>query len=560
MAQKRKYALLKINDTEYGRDDFSSPTLNMQFDRINATLPYYVFSFRLLKARKKPKRGDTVRFYRGNSDASKKLILTFTLSEPEQESETVFNCTAYSKIELLENKQFIIENENFLDGKFYNHVPVTDVIDDILGDTNISCEFELNQIPNVYGFLQWTSKREALQNVLFATGVTVYESADGTLIFCDIDADSTVYGIPKSSVFQGCTISEQPIINEISANVYTYEPINRENISAVDDYIESPQNTYYRVNKTAFKATALTDFIGEASACDITSSMLITAENFESIVNRVSSAFNRTVQANFTRTDYTANNTPIGKQASVDLGFGVVSGTIGNVDITYGVRNDVADVIIYDAGQPADISLVTLTLVYRVEGDNILGNRTVDTQSIVLPPNTRWEFSVPKTLSESETGGYSALLDMGYDFRGWYETDNEIEEGTIGSTDKTVTVPYEVISYWNYTRPTVEHLATGGGHLHLRKIEDEIYVEYENDNALIDIKPSGTDSGTDRYRVRFIDSFTGEILKEELVSEGESATAPVPPVYEGYNFAGWDRAFDNIVSSIKVYTVYEEVQ
>ncbi len=58
------------------------------------------------------------------------------------------------------------------------------------------------------------------------------------------------------------------------------------------------------------------------------------------------------------------------------------------------------------------------------------------------------------------------------------------------------------------------------------------------------------------YRVRFYDSLTGDKLKTEYVQYGHSATAPEPPVHEGYEFIGWDRDYSNITDNIDVYALY----
>ena len=60
------------------------------------------------------------------------------------------------------------------------------------------------------------------------------------------------------------------------------------------------------------------------------------------------------------------------------------------------------------------------------------------------------------------------------------------------------------------------------------------------------------------YRVRFYDSITGEKLKTEYVQYQNGATAPEPPVHEGYTFVGWDRDFSCITENTDVYTIYTQ--
>jgi uncharacterized repeat protein (TIGR02543 family) len=49
----------------------------------------------------------------------------------------------------------------------------------------------------------------------------------------------------------------------------------------------------------------------------------------------------------------------------------------------------------------------------------------------------------------------------------------------------------------------------------------------------------------------------GTILLVRTVSEGASATPPVPPAREGYVFTGWDRTFTGVTSDITVRALYE---
>jgi len=48
----------------------------------------------------------------------------------------------------------------------------------------------------------------------------------------------------------------------------------------------------------------------------------------------------------------------------------------------------------------------------------------------------------------------------------------------------------------------------------------------------------------------------GETLKEETVDYGAAATAPEAPVVEGYDFTGWDVAFDSIKAETTVNAIY----
>ena len=60
------------------------------------------------------------------------------------------------------------------------------------------------------------------------------------------------------------------------------------------------------------------------------------------------------------------------------------------------------------------------------------------------------------------------------------------------------------------------------------------------------------------FRVRFWDSITGEKLSSAYVQYGNAATAPEPPVHEGYVFDGWDQDFSVVTGPMEVYTIYHQ--
>ena len=56
--------------------------------------------------------------------------------------------------------------------------------------------------------------------------------------------------------------------------------------------------------------------------------------------------------------------------------------------------------------------------------------------------------------------------------------------------------------------------------------------------------------------VQFID-WNGTILSEQMIDEGESATAPADPTRAGYTFIGWDKDFSNITEDLVVTAQYK---
>lgn len=61
------------------------------------------------------------------------------------------------------------------------------------------------------------------------------------------------------------------------------------------------------------------------------------------------------------------------------------------------------------------------------------------------------------------------------------------------------------------------------------------------------------------FSVKFYDYNGGTVLKSQTVNYGGAATAPADPTREGYNFLGWDKAFDNITTTTNVYGTWEEI-
>lgn len=60
------------------------------------------------------------------------------------------------------------------------------------------------------------------------------------------------------------------------------------------------------------------------------------------------------------------------------------------------------------------------------------------------------------------------------------------------------------------------------------------------------------------FTVTFM-SKSNDILKEETVEYGDGATTPDAPHVDGYEFIGWDKAFDNVTDDITVTALYREL-
>lgn len=61
------------------------------------------------------------------------------------------------------------------------------------------------------------------------------------------------------------------------------------------------------------------------------------------------------------------------------------------------------------------------------------------------------------------------------------------------------------------------------------------------------------------FSVKFYDYNGGTVLKSQTVNYGGAATAPADPTREGYDFLGWDKAFNNITATTNVYGTWEKI-
>ena len=147
----------------------------------------------------------------------------------------------------------------------------------------------------------------------------------------------------------------------------------------------------------------------------------------------------------------------------------------------------------------------------------------------------------------------------GYTFKGWDKAIDHVK------ADLTVTAQYEINTYtvtfydregkvistqtvkWNEAAETPETPAWDG---HTFTAWD---TDFEHVKADLDIKPV---YDTILYTVKFVD-WNGNELKAEKVEYGQSATAPVNPVRDGYTFIGWDGFFNEVTADITVKAQYE---
>ena len=86
-----------------------------------------------------------------------------------------------------------------------------------------------------------------------------------------------------------------------------------------------------------------------------------------------------------------------------------------------------------------------------------------------------------------------------------------------------------------------------------------------NENVTVGSRNTPLDEATMHFNEPTIETFTvtfvdhdGTVLKTETVESGKSATPPQEPIREGYNFIGWDKAYNNVTTDLTVTAEYEK--
>lgn len=80
-------------------------------------------------------------------------------------------------------------------------------------------------------------------------------------------------------------------------------------------------------------------------------------------------------------------------------------------------------------------------------------------------------------------------------------------------------------------------------------------AKIEEQDSLIDQISTGGVVGTGTYLVRFFD-YTGELLKQQRVNSGESATPPTLPTHQYLTFAEWNNPFTNVTEDVDTGALY----
>ena len=170
---------------------------------------------------------------------------------------------------------------------------------------------------------------------------------------------------------------------------------------------------------------------------------------------------------------------------------------------------------------------------------------TVNSDNTVTVPST---VDVNSILWEIESGTASA----GYTFR------NVGNSKYMGLDSSEYLYPSDTAVAWLYSGGDLNNQIDSEGYYYLTLGSSSAYfTTSKNTNGLIRFYKYVTASAPEPvyYTVTFKD-WDGTVLSTQQVEEGTAATAPADPTREGYTFTGWDVAFNNVTSDLVVTAQY----
>ena len=174
-----------------------------------------------------------------------------------------------------------------------------------------------------------------------------------------------------------------------------------------------------------------------------------------------------------------------------------------------------------------------------------------------------WDGTTLKTEQVIEGGSATAPANptrVGYTFTGWDVAFNNV------TSDLTVTAQYTINTYtvtfkdWDGTTLKTQTVNYGGSATAPANPTRVGYTFTGWDKAFTNVTSNLTVTAQytiNTYTVTFKD-WDGTVLKTQTVNYGGAATAPADPIREGYTFAGWDKAFNNVTSDLVVTATYTE--
>lgn len=150
--------------------------------------------------------GEKVQFFENDE-----LIVTMYLSQIERISVNKFNFSCVNAVGILDNQKHF--------GGMYNGDMFSTVLSDVIGDTEYILETVLGNIA-IYGWLPIATRRDNLNQLLFAVGANIISESNGTLHIFVLSSDIT--DIAKDRVFRGGTVKSVSPATEIDVTEHAY--------------------------------------------------------------------------------------------------------------------------------------------------------------------------------------------------------------------------------------------------------------------------------------------------------------------------------------------------
>lgn len=290
------------------------------------------------------------------------LIGNFYLKNGARKNVFDYYLDAHDALGVLDGNEYV--------GGIYSGELVKDVVADIFSGEDFTCAIDPSLSDQaLYGYIPYTTKRNALVQIAFAIGAIVDTSnVDGVAMY---PQQNDVTGtFPASDTFDGVTLERSDIVTGIRLTTHTYQPsaetqeIYNETLSGTAEIVFSePYHdlsvsggavvksgaNYVVVSGTGEKVTIIgkkyihntsqilkenPDIVFNKNIKEVTDATLINAQNAEQAIDRI---YRYYMRAESVTGDVLLKDKVVGQRVEIDTGYdGKKSGVIESVDYSFG--------------------------------------------------------------------------------------------------------------------------------------------------------------------------------------------------------------------------------
>lgn len=290
------------------------------------------------------------------------LIGNFYLKNGARKNIYDYFMDAHDAIGVLDGNEYV--------GGIYTGELVKDVVAEIFAGEDFICSVdpELSDQP-LYGYIPYTTKRNALVQIAFAIGAIVDTSnVEGVSIYPA--GDSITGTFEAADTFDGITLERSDIVTGIRLTTHTYQPSDEQqeiyneilsgtaeivfsepyhDFSATGGTILKSGANYVVISGTGEKVTIVgkkyihntsqilkenPDIVFNKNIKDVTDATLINAQNSEQAIERI---YNYYMRAESVTGDVLLKEKVIGQRVEIDTGYdGKKTGVIESVDYSFG--------------------------------------------------------------------------------------------------------------------------------------------------------------------------------------------------------------------------------